>query len=293
MPTVRVNGLDLYYEEVGSGTPLIFLHEFGGDWRSWEAQMRFFGRRYRCIAVNYRGYPPSDVPDDSAAYSQDILNRDLVGMMDALGVEKAHLCGLSIGGNMAVFMGIDYPERCLGLVAAGAGHGSVTGFMPGFDREEFEQDFTRRAQALLDQGMAPIAEKQASGSVRIPLKVKDPRGWKEFRDQFVEHSNVGSAYTALGVPLKRPNYYDIQDKLRTMDLPTLVIVGDQDDICIEGSILLKRCLPNAGLMVMPMSGHALNLEEPDLFNRTVLDFLTAVEQGKWRRPTADLVADDV
>ncbi|MEM9683816.1 MAG: alpha/beta hydrolase, partial [Pseudomonadota bacterium] len=242
MPKIATNGVEIYYEEAGSGTPLIFLHEFAGDHRSWEPQMRFFSRRYRCVTLSYRGYPPSDVPEDPDAYSQDILLDDVIGVMDGLGIERAHICGLSIGGNSAVFLGIRNPERCLSLVAAGSGHGSVKGA----DREEFEHDFSSRAQRMLDEGLVPVASEQAEKSNRQPMKVKDPRGWAEFREQFLAHDAKGSAYTALGVPLKRPSFYDIEDDLRQMTVPLLVIVGDQDDTCIEGSLFLKQTVPLAG-----------------------------------------------
>lgn len=280
MPKIATNGVEIYYEEAGSGTPLLFLHEFAGDHRSWEPQMRFFSRRYRCVTLSYRGYPPSDVPDDPDAYSQDILLDDVIGVMDGLGIDRAHICGLSIGGNSAVFLGLRNPERCLSLVAAGAGHGSVKGA----DREEFERDFSSRAQRMLTEGLAPVASEQAEKATRRPMKVKDPRGWAEFRDQFLGHDAKGSAYTALGVPLKRPNFYDIEDDLRRMTVPLLVIVGDQDDTCIEGSLFLKRTVPLAGLAMMPMSGHLVQIEEPDAFNRLVLDFTTLVEAGRWVRP---------
>ncbi|MBI4184514.1 MAG: alpha/beta fold hydrolase [Proteobacteria bacterium] len=280
MPKVFVNGINLYYEEAGSGAALLFLHEFGSDHRGWEPQMRFFSRRYRCITCAYRGYPPSDVPERPEDYSQDHLNADAVGLMDALGIDRAHLCGLSIGANTAVFLGISRPERLLSIVVAGGGHGSVKGQ----DRAHFERDFRSRAERLLKEGMEPVADELADAPIRRPFKVKDPRGWQEFRDRFARHSARGSAYTALGVPLRRPSYYQIEDRLRTMRVPTLILVGDQDEVCLEGSLFLKRVAPLAGLHMLPMSGHTLNLEEPDLFNRAVLDFLTAVEQGRWVRP---------
>jgi pimeloyl-ACP methyl ester carboxylesterase len=279
MPKVKVNGIQLYYEEAGAGTPLIFLHEFGGDYRSWESQMRFFARRYRAITLSYRGYPPSDIPERQEDYSQDIHLEDLCGLMDALGIAKAHICGLSVGGNEAVFFGLKYPRRAISLVAAGVGHGSVRGA----DRKDFEQDLERRAQRLLAEGMAPVAEDQSRGGSRHPLKVKDPRGFAEFVAQYASHSALGSALTARGIVIARPNYYDIQEQLRGMTVPTLILLGDQDDLCIEGSLLLKRTLPLAGLQMFPRSGHALQLEEPDQFNRAVLDFLTAVEAGRWIR----------
>lgn len=280
MPKIAVNGVNIHYEEAGSGTPLVFLHEFAGDHRSWEPQMRFFSRRYRCVTLSYRGYPPSDVPEDPNAYSQDILLDDVIGVMDALAIDKAHVCGLSVGGNSAVLLGLRNPERCRSLVAAGAGHGSVKGA----DRADFERDFTVRAGRMLKEGMAAVAAEQAEKPSRLPMKAKDPRGWAEFREQFMAHDAKGSAYTALGVPLKRPSYYDIEDALRRMQVPTLVIVGDQDDNCIEGSLFLKKTLPRAGLAMLPMSGHLLQLEEPDLFNRLVLDFITLADAGRWAKP---------
>jgi pimeloyl-ACP methyl ester carboxylesterase len=280
MPSVLVNGVNLYYEEAGSGTALLFLHEFAGDYASWEPQMRYFARRYRVITMSYRGYPPSDVPENPDAYSQDILLDDVVGLLDALDIEAAHLCGLSVGANSAVLLGIRNPERCHSLVVAAGGHGSVKGA----DRAEFEHDFSSRADRLLDEGMEPVARTQAEKPNRVPMKLKDPRGWEEFRDRLIAHSALGSAYTARGVPLKRPNFQEIEEPLRRMATPTLIIVGDQDSNCLEGSLFLKKVLPCAGLHMFPMSGHLVNLEEPDLFNRSVLDFLTAVEAGKWIKP---------
>ena len=121
MPTARVNGLSLFYEEVGEGAPLVFVHEFAGEARSWHLQVRFFARRYRTIAFNARGFPPSDVPEDPKAYSQDLAVEDIRGMLDALGIQKAHICGLSMGGYATLHFGLRYPERALSLVVAGAG----------------------------------------------------------------------------------------------------------------------------------------------------------------------------
>src|SRR6185437_11282534 len=90
-------GVRLYYEEVGSGVPVIFVHEFAGDHRSWEPQLRHFARRYRCIAYNARGYPPSEVPEDPERYSQARARDDILAVLDRLGIERAHVVGLSMG----------------------------------------------------------------------------------------------------------------------------------------------------------------------------------------------------
>ena len=96
-----------------------------------------------------------------------------------------------------------------------------------------------------------------------------------------EHSSTGSAMTQRGVQARRTSILEMQDELPGIELPTLILVGDEDQLCVEPSLVMKRQLPNSGLQMLPKTGHTMNLEEPDLFNRSVLDFLVAVEQGRW------------
>src|SRR5579872_618176 len=125
MPHITAqDGTRLYYEEAGQGTPVIFVHEYAGDWRTWEPQMRFFSRAHRCITYSQRGYPPSDVPSDPAKYSQDIARNDVLALMDALKIKRAHVVGHSMGAYTALHVGINAPERCMSVVAAGCGWGS-------------------------------------------------------------------------------------------------------------------------------------------------------------------------
>ena len=118
------DGVKLYYEEAGSGTPIVFVHEFGGDHRSWELQIRYFSRRHRCITFAARGYPPSEVPASDQAYSQLRAVEDIAAVMDAAGIAKAHVVGLSMGGFAVLHFGLEHPERALSLVVAGAGYGA-------------------------------------------------------------------------------------------------------------------------------------------------------------------------
>src|SRR6266545_4491413 len=99
MPRAALNGVELYYEETGEGPPLVFCHEFAGDYRAWDPQVRAFARLYRCITYCHRGFPPSSVPTDPAAYSQDQLIADLLGLLDNLHIDRCHLIGFSMGGN--------------------------------------------------------------------------------------------------------------------------------------------------------------------------------------------------
>jgi pimeloyl-ACP methyl ester carboxylesterase len=275
MSEALINGIRIYNEEHGEGFPLIWSHEFAGDCRSWRPQVRFFGRRYRVITYNARGYPPSDVPTDLEDYSQDLAVEDLRGLMEHLGIEQAHIGGLSMGGNVALNFGLKYPRMAKSLIVAATGSGST-------DPEAFKRQVEDLARGLEGEGMSALSD-YIRGPARIQLLRKDPDGWQEFADQFLQHSNIGSALTFRGVQGRRPPIFALEASMRGLDVPTLIMSGDEDDQCIEPSIAMKRCIPRSGLVVFPQSGHAINLEEPDLFNRVVLDFLTAVEAGKWAR----------
>jgi pimeloyl-ACP methyl ester carboxylesterase len=276
MPTARVNGVNLFYEEAGEGTPLVFVHEFAGEARSWHLQVRFFARRYRTIAYNARGYPPSDVPEDPEAYSQDQAADDIRGLLDALGIRKAHVCGLSMGGYATLHFGLRYPERALSLVVAGAGYGSVAG-----EREKFRRDVEETALRFERDGMKAVAEFYTKGPTRVQFKDKDPAGWQEFYDMFCAQSAKGHALTMRGVQMSRPSVYELEAAMERLAVPTLIVTGDEDEPCLEPALFMKRKIRSSGLVVMPKAGHTVNLEDPETFNRAVLDFLTAVDAGRW------------
>jgi pimeloyl-ACP methyl ester carboxylesterase len=277
MPHVTAaDGVKLYIEEVGSGMPIIFVHEFAGDHRSWEPQLRHFARRYRCIAFNARGYPPSDVPEDGGQYSQDHARDDIRAVLDGLSIAKAHVVGLSMGGFATLHFGLQYPERALSLVVAGCGYGAQPG-----KRGQFEQEVEATARTISTQGMAKAATGYALGPTRVQFQNKDPRGWAEFAAQLAEHSSTGSSLTMLGVQRRRPSLYDLVDQMQRLAVPTLIVTGDEDEPCLEPGLLMKRSISTAGLVVIPNSGHTINLEEPDLFNRVCDDFFHQVETGRW------------
>jgi pimeloyl-ACP methyl ester carboxylesterase len=278
MPRVAVNGIGIYYEEAGQGTPLVFVHEFAGEARSWHLQVRFFARRYRTIAFNARGYPPSDIPTEQAAYSQEQAAEDIRGLLDALGIARAHVCGLSMGGYATLHFGLRHPDRALSLVVAGCGYGSVSA-----DRAQFQRDVAATAERFLKEPMANMADVYCQGPMRVQFRDKDPKGWQEFYDMFAAQSAIGHGLTMRGVQLTRPSVYELEGALERLDVPTLIVTGDEDEPCLEPGIFLKRKIPTSGLVVIPKAGHTINLEEPEAFNRAVLDFLTAVEAGRWGR----------
>jgi len=276
MPTTPINGIDIYYEEHGSGFPLVFCHEFAGDHRSWDPQVAYFSRRYRVITWNYRGYPPSGVPGDLSAYSNDQLIADLKGLLDHLGVTQAHVAGLSMGGNLAMNFAFTHPGYCRSAVIASAGSGTT-------DREHFEADVHHLVADLRTKGWPVVANDYAMRASRVQLLRKDPAGWETFHRNLSDHSAEGSAFTQLGVQLARKTVYQLRDQMRTISCPALIVVGDEDDACVEPGIFMKREIPTAGLVMMPQAGHMVNLEEPAAFNAALAEFFEQVEHGKWHR----------
>lgn len=274
MLTARLGDIDIAYDVRGTGPWLLFSHEFAGDARSWATQVEHFSRQYRCLVYNHRGFPPSTVPQDPAAYSPESLASDLLGLLDHLNIDRAHFVGLSMGANVALDLALAHPERCRSLVLSGCGAGTT-------NRNVFEENIHAIVDLLQTRGMNAFAEIYAEGPTRVPFKRKDPDGWRTFREQFGSHSARGSALTMLGVQLKRRTIFSLASELAQLRVPTLILVGDEDEPCVDPAVFMKRTIPTSGLAVLPQTGHTINLEEPVLFNQTVELFLDRVDAGVW------------
>ena len=275
---VTDDGVKLHAEEAGQGEPLVFIHEFAGDHRSWEPQIRYFSAAYRCVTYAARGYAPSDVPTDPAAYSQARAVADTIAVLDGLGIDRAHLVGLSMGGFTALHAVLSHPDRVRSAVVAGAGYGAQP------ERAEaFRAESMLTAGAFATEGAAKVAERYAVGPARVQFQNKNPRGWAEFADALAGHSDLGSALTMRGVQAARPSLYALRDELSAITAPVLILVGDEDEGCLEPALMLKRTIPTSGLVVLPRTGHTANLEEPDVFNHVVDEFLAAQARGAWRQ----------
>lgn len=277
MPSATTDdGVNLYFEEIGAGTPVIFVHEFAGDLRSWEAQLRHFGQRYRAVAFNARGYPPSDVPEHASAYSQARAADDIAAVLTHLGIDRAHVVGLSMGGFATLHFGFRHPARARSLTVAGCGYGAEPE-----QRDRFRAEADNTVRFIRENGMAEFAERYAYGPTRVQLQNKNPRAFAEFQRCLAEHSAIGSANTQLGVQRERPSLYDLGEEMKALRVPTLVLTGDEDWPCLRPAILMKQMIPTAAVAVMPNCGHGINVEDPDAFNRIVGDFLAQVDSGRW------------
>ena len=276
MPYAQGEGARICYEEAGSGTPILFLHEFAGDVRSWDDQVRHFARGWRCVTAASRGYPPSDAPEDEKQYGQDLANRDMVAVLDAAGIGKAHLVGLSLGGYTALMLAARFPERVLSCTAAGAGGGSLKA-----TRDQFITVCHAQAAEFERAGRID-ANAFGLGPTRVQFYNKDPVGWRRFVEQLSEHPAHASAKVQRAIVAGRSSLYDLQSELKAITVPVLLLLGDEDEPTLDVNLWMKRLMPAARLAVVPGTGHVVNLEEPALFNHLVERFIVEVERGTWR-----------
>jgi len=244
----------------------------------------FFARRHRCITFAARGYPPSDIPESVAVYSQGRAADDIVDVLSTAGIDKAHVVGLSMGGFASLHAALRHPQRVLSVVAAGTGYGAEKAH-----EDYFKGVSEQVAKNFQERGAKSFAPIYAEGASRVQFQEKDPRGWRLFADRLAQHDSRGAANTMRGVQMRRPSLYDLEAEFRALETPVLVMTGDEDDHCIQPGVFLKRTIPRSGLAVFPKSGHTLNLEEPELFNRLVSEFIAQVEARRWgpRDPRAN------
>ena len=277
MPYVQSDGARLYYEEAGTGTPIVFAHEFSGDLWSWEKQIQHFSRRYRCIAFNARGYPPSEVPKSLTRYSHRHAVDDIAVVMRHLGVRKAHIVGCSMGSRTTLDFGLTYPRMASSLTMIGIGSGGDP-----HDKAAFLRENEARARRYEQGGLALVLKGLRNAENRVQLKRKNPRAFEDFCRRFMQHSARGCANITRRVQGRRPSLFSMEKSLRALKVPALVIVGDEDPGAIDSGLFLKQVSPAVRLAIAPATGHLVNLEEPDLMHRLTEDFYALIESGQWR-----------
>ena len=277
MPYVQSDGAQLYYEEAGAGTPIVFAHEFSGDLWSWEKQIQHFSRRYRCIAFNARGYPPSEVPASLSRYSHKHAVDDIAVVMRHLRVSKAHIIGCSMGSRTTLDFGLTYPRMALSLTMIGIGSGGDPR-----NKAAFLRQTEARARLYEQGGLAAVLTGLRKAENRIQLKRKNPRAFEDFCRRFMLHSAPGCANITRRVQGSRVSLFSMEKPLRALKVPAHVIVGDEDPGAIDSGLFMKQVSPAVRLSVVPATGHLVNLEEPDLLHRLTEDFYALIESKQWR-----------
>lgn len=269
------DGTSLHVEVDGSGPPLLMLHEVAGDLRSWDLQVAALARDWTCIRYNARGFPPSGVPTAASAYSQERAVEDLLAVVEQLQLSRPHLLGFSMGGFCALHALMLDETRFSSAVIVGVGYGSAPG-----QREIFQREASNAAANFRTDPFT-AASLYALGPTRQQLRDKAPDRWKQFEVALAGHSAVGLSLTFSEVLAKRPSLFALREQLARIEAPVLFVVGDEDDGCLETSLMLKRSIRSSGLTVLPRTGHTPNLEDPERFNALVTEFLVAVQTGVW------------
>ena len=265
-PVIAGDGTKLYCEERGAGVPVVFVHELAGSCRSFDPQVEAFHPRLRCIAFNARGYPPSDVPASEESYSQDIAASDIAAVLNGLGIQRAHLVGVSMGAASTLQFALKEPQRALSATLVGIGSGSD-------DPALFRENTQEAVKVIETRGMAAFAEQTSGNPNRIRMKDKNPAEFRRSFEEISAMSPLGRANTMRGVQIRRPTLYVHEKRVASLHVPVLIVVGDEDAGCRKPSEFLERTLPDARLRVIPGTGHAVNLEEPAEFNRVCLAFI--------------------
>ena len=270
------DGIKLYAESQGEGVPIVFVHELAGSCRSFDLQVKDWRSKWRCITFNARGYPPSEVPPGVDSYAQGHAAADIAAVMDGFGLKDAHIVGVSMGSASTLQYAIRHPDRVRSITLTSIGSGSD--LKPG----EFAASMEVLAELALSKGMRALAEHYAAIPTRYRLKEKNPAEYKNFIDQLAAGSALGITNTMRGVQSKRAPLYAHQERIAALDVPALVVLGDEDEPCIKPSHFLGENLPGARLEIVAKTGHCVNLEEPALYNRLVIGFIEDIEARRAR-----------
>jgi len=266
MPVIKIKNANINYEDKGKGHPVLFIHGLSGCLQNWDEQVPVLIDKYRVVRYDCRGHGGSESPDDPTEYSQEILVDEALGLMDGLGLDKASLCGLSMGGNVALNLAIGHPDRVNGAIIASAGSGS-----------EPDDGFMDRLKLLVDRldtgDLEAFIEVLMASPSNVTLFKRRPELIELIKERRMKNNPKGLANTIRGVQMKRKSVMALESQMKRLNVPSLIVVGEFDEPCREPANFMSKHIPNSKLIVMPETGHSVNLERPDDFNREMINFL--------------------
>lgn len=261
----RINDLDIHYTEHGRGLPVVFVHGFPFSHRMWEPQLLGLPDTIRRIALDLRGFGQSDVGDGQ--YVMDFFVDDVIGLLDYLGIEKAVLCGISMGGYVVLRALERFPERCLGAVLCD------TRSTP--DDNMTKQSRTDAIRQIRSHGVPHFAAAFAR-KVFAPAVVASGASVVQMMQDVI---SLNSAQGIIGGLIALAARRDTTPGLSSVRVPVLLMVGEYDDITpVSASHDMQRALAHAVLHVVPGAGHMSNLEHPQFFNEKLVEFLQSIRQ---------------
>lgn len=277
MPTAILNGAKIFYEVHGRGFPLVLTHGLGGDHLIWMEQARFFKDRYQVVLWDCRGHGRSEVTEEGYSLAQFV--EDLHALLSHLGLERAHIGGLSMGGWISWSFALAHPEAAASLVLSDS-----AGLQEGLSEEE------RAAKRKMFEASAAVAAKKGRGPlVEVTLSLMFAPGFLEgrpdlaalVRKQIEDDPGLGYARTIQGMFIEfwETPVEEAKAKLSRLRTPTLVIAGELDQLTPPATQkALAEAIPGARLELIPGAGHVPNLEQPELWNRLALEFLSGLDR---------------
>ena len=248
MPTLNRNGVNIYYEVHGSGPTMLLTHGFSATAEMWNANLTALSQRYRVIVWDMRGHGRSDYPEDSAAYSDMLTIGDMAALLDIHDTEQAIIGGHSLGGFMTLSFHVSHPTRCKALMLFDTG--------PGYKKDEARAGWNKRAET-----MAQTYETKGLSALGRSAEVL----------ACSHRSAEGLARAARGMLAQKDAR--VINSLETIKVPTLVLVGSKDEAYFAATDYMASKAPGAKKVVIADAGHAANIDQPEAFNRAVLDFL--------------------
>ena len=261
----KVNDFEMYYEDIGEGPPLVLIHGMGGDSSEWSLLTPELSKEVRCIAVDLRGHGKSEKPDQP--YTQDMFADDVAALLDALGVDKAYICGLSMGGFVALKMALNHPKKVRGLILI-----DTAARMP---TKSIEVG-ARWAKIFAEKGLEAYIEAE----IRDIFHPMFARRHKDMVNLFAESMKTRDASTIARIQqgyLKSP--LAIENDIKKIKVPTLIIHGREDEVVpVEEAEFMHRQIPNSQIAIIPFSGHAALLERKDFFIDVILYFIEESEK---------------
>ena len=269
MARVRVNGIQLAYDEAGTGRALVFVHAYPMGRKMWQPQVAHFLNGYRVIAYDCRGFGDSDAPREAAVYSQGQSVEDLRGLLAALEIQRAAVVGLSMGGNVALHLALTHPTLVAGLVICDTGAGSD-------DPAQFKTVTEGWAAAADAGGIEGFAAAILRHPIFAGFAARGPAEAAAIRGMITSHPAHGVAHTARRTLANRPSIFALEEKLRALPVPALILVGEKDLPCLAPSTYMQERIPNALLHVMQGCGHFNNLERPAEFNAVIDAYLQRI-----------------
>jgi pimeloyl-ACP methyl ester carboxylesterase len=254
MAETQLNGITIHYEDSGGGPCVFLTHGYAAAGAMWDPQRKPLNDAgYRLVSWDMRGHAETESPDDPAQYSEALTIADMTGLMDVLGVRKAVVGGLSLGGYMSLAFQLAHPDRVQALVLCDTG--------PGYRSEDPRAKWNRMAE----KSALNFEEKGLDAAGRSP----------EVQAAVKYHrSPIGLAHSARGMLAQADSR--VIDHLPEIDVPTLIMVGERDEPYLDASRYMQSKIPGARLEVIPDAGHAANMDQPEAFNRVLLEFLVSM-----------------